>query len=142
MAVFLGRQDGGFQFIEVGHCLQKDKIRPRRHTGLHNFRKSRVGIGKGQRAGRSQQFAQGADIQPHQRTGGRRPTAGTGQGRLHHLGHTIACTGQFACVGPKGIGQQQICPGGRIVGMDGRQNFRHFQGCQFRFLAGLQAALL
>ena len=141
-AVFLCGQNGGFQFIQVSHGLQHDKVRPRRRTGPDDLGELGAGIFKGEGPRGSQQFPQRADVQRHQRPRlrGGLPCAVDGGG--HHLFQRIAGAGQLFGVGPKGVGIQNLCACAHIIPVDGGERFRHGERRQLRHLAGTQPPFL
>ena len=142
IAVFLGRQDGGLELIEVGHGLDKDKVRPGGSSGAHHGGKLGAGILKGQGSGGGQQFPDGTNVQRHQRAGLLRSRAGAADGGLNDLLHRVAGARQLAGIGPKGIGQKEVRPRPGIVPVDGGQCFGHGKGRQLRLLLRRQAAAL
>ena len=78
-----------------------------------------VGILKSEGTGGGQQFAQGADVQRYQCAGLLPGTAGTSDGCRDDFLDTMAAASQLFGVGAKGVGQQDVRPGGRIIAVDG-----------------------
>lgn len=119
VTVFFGRQDGGFQLVQVGHRLQKDEVGSGSSTSADDLGKFFVGILKSEGTGGGQQFAQGADVQRYQCAGFLPGTAGAGDGSRDDFLDTTAAASQLFGVGTKGVGQQDVRPGGRIIAVDG-----------------------
>ena len=141
-AVFLGGQNGGFQFIQVGHGLQHDQISPRRRTGPDDLCELGAGLLKGESPRRGHQLSQRADVQRHKRArlSGGLPCTGDGGG--HHLFQRISGAGQLFGVGPKGVGVQNLRACAHIIPVDGGERFRHGECRQLRHLAGTQPPFL
>ena len=137
-AVFLGSQQSGPGFGQVGHGLDDDEV------GLVGSRFDDGGellhrLLKGQSARRLQQFSQRAYVQRHQRPEGGGGLPGDIQRRRHQLGRGIAGSLQFVGAGAEGVGVDHPGSGFQIGGVDPAQQLRLGDGQQLGAFPRLKA---